>query len=422
MASRSVPPEMSLSATPTATADHTATHVRAAPTAASRSLGSVDGCYYELHSAGQGKPLVKVVPDEHWPSVWRMLWPDGQLSDMANLTRIKDAAVNICRPLVPGNNRLRLHWKKTRSCPEETHSPPGRIASPRSGTIPHADYTVTKPTNGDSMIEFKDTHRGADLSGKQPRGDGSKAQELYRRVAAAVPRATEPKINPGAGGAAEMRRLEVLGARFGKLVVVGDAPRTSVGRNVVASCDCGSREKVIPLRNLRRGYTKSCGCVPRVVKKRKHGDARKGQKTVEYQAWRGMKQRCCNERHPRFKEWGGRGIKICDRWLSYDAFLADMGRRPSSEHSIDRIDNSGGYEPGNCRWATRSEQSFNRSFPPGATGLRGVRRVRGRFVAVIGERYLGRFDTAKEAHAIYSTNNNLRKLIGLAEKVGTSIQ
>ena len=75
-----------------------------------------------------------------------------------------------------------------------------------------------------------------------------------------------------------------------------------------------------------------------------------------------MKERCRNPKHNRFHRYGGRGIRVCDRWLdSYENFLADMGRKPSPTHSVDRIDNDGHYEPGNCRWATDAEQRANRS-------------------------------------------------------------
>lgn len=79
-----------------------------------------------------------------------------------------------------------------------------------------------------------------------------------------------------------------------------------------------------------------------------------------------MKQRCSNPNHNRFEHYGGRGIRVCDRWLnSYENFLADMGRKPNPAYSIDRIDNDGNYEPGNCRWATAEEQAANKQAPNG---------------------------------------------------------
>jgi hypothetical protein len=91
-----------------------------------------------------------------------------------------------------------------------------------------------------------------------------------------------------------------------------------------------------------------------------HGAAPKVGHTAEYNSWMGMKARCLNPRDPSWENYGGRGITVCERWLSgFDLFFLDMRPKPSTDHSIDRIDNDGNYEPGNCRWATRSQQNKN---------------------------------------------------------------
>ena len=91
----------------------------------------------------------------------------------------------------------------------------------------------------------------------------------------------------------------------------------------------------------------------------KHGQAKNGQRTPEYKSWKHMKQRCQNPTRKQYKNYGGRGIKVCKRWQDFRNFFADMGKKPGPEYSIDRIDNNGNYEPGNCKWSTPHEQRIN---------------------------------------------------------------
>ena len=127
-------------------------------------------------------------------------------------------------------------------------------------------------------------------------------------------------------------------------------------------CDCGA-ESEVKSGNLRSGKSKSCGCFNLAqIRKRntKHAHANRGAKTPEYQTWCRMMKRCYTPSDPRYHYYGGRGISVCMRWHSYPSFFSDMGPRPSPKHSIDRINNDGNYEPGNCRWATALQQQNNR--------------------------------------------------------------
>ena len=152
----------------------------------------------------------------------------------------------------------------------------------------------------------------------------------------------------------------IIGSRFTRWTV-SSLPFKIKSRQVVSCrCDCGT-EKSVRISKLRDGTSKSCGCW-RNDSLTTHGMTAKAVRkdSHEYWIWNMVVQRCTNPRVKNWNDYGGRGITVCDSWLKFESFYADMGPRPGRGYSLERIDNDGGYHNGNCKWATRMDQSKNK--------------------------------------------------------------
>lgn len=155
-----------------------------------------------------------------------------------------------------------------------------------------------------------------------------------------------------------------IGNRFGKLIVLEYAGKSGKYHRWLCQCDCG-KQTTARDSTLKNGTTRSCGCSMRNTI---HGWSMKnGKRPSEYGSWQGIVSRCTSKKDKAFGHYGGRGIKVCDRWRygddkksGFECFLEDVGPKPPGKYSIDRMDVNGDYRPGNVRWATQREQIHNR--------------------------------------------------------------
>ena len=200
------------------------------------------------------------------------------------------------------------------------------------------------------------------------------------------------------------KKIDLTGQRFGRLVVLEEAGRKNGSVTWLCQCDCKEKNIVFTRgSDLRKGSTKSCGCFNKEKTKEtntKHGQSNKNNKpTSVYKSWQDMLSRCYNPNNSAYHNYGGRGIKVCERWHDFENFYEDIGKYKPKGKTLERINNDDGYYLENCRWATRQEQTWN-------TRAKGYYQdKRGKYYTQIKvdykDIYLGSFDTPEEARQAY---------------------
>ena len=196
--------------------------------------------------------------------------------------------------------------------------------------------------------------------------------------------------------------IDLVGQRFGQLLVIERRSNNSYGQTRwLCQCDCGNKT-IVYASNMRSGHTQSCGCLQKKLAKESH-TKHKMCGTPTYNTWGRMIQRCNDKKDVDYKDYGGRGITVCSRWLEFENFFEDMGTRPDGL-SIERVNNNKGYSPDNCKWATSTEQNRNKRLGKNnKTGIAGVnwhKRYQ-RYCVRIGVNckrlFIGRFVTLEQA-------------------------
>ena len=217
------------------------------------------------------------------------------------------------------------------------------------------------------------------------------------------------------------------GTVIGRLTILGPGTNRGKNRTSRCRCTCGVEKEVLNLCLKAKKPTISCGCYIREITsiRAKTGNIRRvhgGYGTLTYSCWIGMIARCNKPSNMSYPRYGGKGVTVCERWScskeGYKNFIKDMGERPSRAHSIDRI-NGGNYEPGECRWATRSQQNQNVGLKKSnSSGYKGINRHASKWTVEVrndgSKYYAGIYDTKEEAALAYNiASEKLQGLYGV---------